>query len=103
MFLVTRSARSKLTQSFCIWVIRVEPPLQSMSDGQVSVDDLVVVPISDDVAYTLGTEHGQMKFGGETVLIDGRVTAIYRREGGGWKMVHHHTDVSPTMMEARPT
>jgi hypothetical protein len=28
------------------------------------------------------------------------VTNIYRREGGGWKMVHHHTDVSPAMVEA---
>ncbi|HYU19986.1 MAG TPA: nuclear transport factor 2 family protein [Chloroflexota bacterium] len=26
-----------------------------------------------------------------------RVTNIYRREGGEWKMVHHHTDVSPAM------
>jgi ketosteroid isomerase-like protein len=79
-----------------------ERAAQSLSDGQVSVDDLVVVPIADDVAYTLGTEHGQMKFGGEPILIDGRVTAIYRREGGGWKMVHHHTDVSPTMVQTRP-
>jgi ketosteroid isomerase-like protein len=59
----------------------------------------VVVPIADDVAYTLGTEHGQAKLGGESIGIDWRVTNIYRREGG-WKMVHHHTDVSPAVVEA---
>jgi ketosteroid isomerase-like protein len=36
----------------------------------------------------------------EVVRVDWRVTNIYRREGGGWKMVHHHTDVSPAMVEA---
>jgi len=77
-----------------------ERAAQSLSEGQVSMEDLVVVPIADDVVYTLGTDHGQMKVGDQPVLIDGRVTTIYRREGGGWKIVHHHTDVSQTMVEA---
>ena len=65
----------------------------------MSVDDLVVVPLTDDVAYTLGTEHGQAKLGDETLRIDWRVTNIYRREAEGWKIVHHHTDVSPALVE----
>jgi ketosteroid isomerase-like protein len=77
-----------------------ERAAQSLSEGQVSVDNLVVVPIADDVACTLSTEHGQMNVGGKPVLTDGRVTSIYRREGGGWKIVHHHIDVSPMMVEA---
>ena len=28
-----------------------------------------------------------------------RVTNIYRREAGAWKIVHHHTDISPAMLE----
>ncbi len=60
----------------------------------------MVVPLSGDVAYTLGTEHGQGKLGDETVGIDWRVTNIYRREEGEWKMVHHHTDVSSALVEA---
>jgi ketosteroid isomerase-like protein len=67
---------------------------QGFSDGQVSIEDLVVVPLSDDVVYTLGTEHGQAKLEDETFGIDWRVTNIYRREEGEWKMVHHHTDAS---------
>jgi ketosteroid isomerase-like protein len=59
-----------------------------------------VVPMGDDAAYTVGTERGQAKIGEELVRVDWRVTNIYRREGGGWKMVHHHTDVSPALVEA---
>ena len=77
-----------------------EQVAQGFSDGQVSIEDLVVVPLSDDVAYTLGTEHGQATLGEETVSIDWRVTNIYRREEGEWKMVLHHTDVSPELVEA---
>ncbi len=77
-----------------------EQAAQAISDGQVSLEDLVVVPLADDVAYTVGTEHGQAKIGGDTVDVDWRVTNIYRREGGEWKIVHHHTDISPAVVEA---
>jgi ketosteroid isomerase-like protein len=77
-----------------------EQATQAFSDGQAALDDLVVVPIADDAAYTLGTEPGQAKLGGESVRIDWSVTNIYRREGGGWKVVHHHTDLSPAVVDA---
>jgi len=77
-----------------------EQAAQGMSEGQVSLDDLVVLPIADDVAYTVGTEHGQVKGGDDTIGVEWRVTNIYRREGGEWKVVHHHTDVSPAMVQA---
>jgi ketosteroid isomerase-like protein len=77
-----------------------EQVAQAFSDGQVSLVGLMVVPLSDDAAYTLGNEHGQAKLGEETVGFDWRVTNIYRREEGEWKVVHHHTDVSPTLVEA---
>src|ERR687886_179428 len=76
-----------------------EQVAQGFSGGQVSLEDLVVVPLADDVAYTLGTERGQATLRDETVSIDWRVTNIYRREEGEWKMVHHHTDVSPALVE----
>ena len=69
-----------------------ERSAQSFSDGQVALDDMVVVPITEDAAYTLGTERGQG--------IDWRVTNIYRREAGGWKIVHHHTDLSSEVAQA---
>jgi hypothetical protein len=36
-----------------------EQAAQAFSGGQVALDEMVVVPISEDAAYTLGTEHGQ--------------------------------------------
>ena len=76
-----------------------EQVAEGFSDGHVSIEDLVIVPLSDEVAYTLGTEQGQATLGDERVGIDWRVTNIYRREEGEWKMVHHHTDVSPALVE----
>jgi hypothetical protein len=43
---------------------------------------------------------GQGSIGEETVGIDWRATNIYRREAGGWKIVHYHTDFSKEVAEA---
>ena len=40
-----------------------------------------------------------MTLAGQTLAIEHRVTNVYRREDGTWKMVHHHTDLSPAMMD----
>jgi ketosteroid isomerase-like protein len=77
-----------------------EQAAQAFSDGQVALDEMVVVPISGDAAYTLGTEHGQAKVGDASIGIDWRVTNIYRREADGWKIVHHHTDFSKELAQA---
>ena len=77
-----------------------EQAAQAFSGGQVTVDDLVVVPISEDAAFTLGTEQGQASIGDQTVRIEWRATNGYRRESDGWKMVHHHTDFSPEVAQA---
>jgi ketosteroid isomerase-like protein len=68
------------------------------SSGQVELDDQLI-RVGDDIAYELGTERGQAVMAGEQVPLEHRVTNIYRREGGTWKIVHHHTDLSPEMME----
>jgi len=53
-----------------------------------------------DVAYELGVERGTLTIAGQTVSnFDNRVTNIYRREVTGWKIVHHHTDLSPAMID----
>ena len=77
-----------------------EQAAQAFSGGQVALDEMVVFAISEDAAYTLGTEHGQASVGDQTLRIDWRVTNIYRREAGGWKIVHHHTDFSSEVAQA---
>jgi ketosteroid isomerase-like protein len=66
--------------------------------GQAKLRDQII-QVAGDVAYELGIEHGQAKLAGQQVTIEHRVTNIYRREAGGWKIVHHHTDVSPAMLD----
>jgi ketosteroid isomerase-like protein len=77
-----------------------EQAAKAFSGGQVAVDDMVVVPISEDAAFTLGTELGQASIGDQTLRIEWRATNAYRRESDGWKMVHHHTDFSPEVSQA---
>ncbi len=71
----------------------------AFSEGRASADDLVVVALTDDVAYTIGTERFEGKVGGESIRGEWRATNIYRREDGGWKIVHHHTDASLELQE----
>ena len=71
---------------------------QVFSEGQVNLSDQII-QVAGDMAYELGVEHGQAKLAGQPVTIEHRVTNIYRRETGGWKVVHHHTDLSPAMLD----
>jgi ketosteroid isomerase-like protein len=68
------------------------------SGGHVSLADQFI-QVAGDAAYELGVEQGEGTLAGQSVAIDHRVTNVYRREGGTWKMVHHHTDLSPAMVE----
>jgi ketosteroid isomerase-like protein len=68
------------------------------SGGKVDLVDQLIT-VDGDVAYEVGVERGQLELAGQQVAIDQRVTNIYRREGDTWKMIHHHTDLSPGMQE----
>src|SRR5258705_10521813 len=71
---------------------------QLASDGKVGLKDQLI-QVAGDVAYEVGIEHGQFKLAGQPVTIEHRVTNIFRREAGAWKLVHHHADISPAMLE----
>jgi ketosteroid isomerase-like protein len=70
----------------------------AMTDVHVEIADQII-QAGEDMAYEVGVERGHGKVAGETISIEHRVTNVYRREAGGWKLVHHHTDVSPAMVE----
>jgi ketosteroid isomerase-like protein len=67
------------------------------SGGRVDLVDQRI-DVGEDLAYEVGVERGQASLAGEKITIDQRVTNVYRREGGQWKMVHHHSDLSPAMV-----
>jgi ketosteroid isomerase-like protein len=68
------------------------------SDGAVRMDEQLIRVVGD-LAYELGVERGRARLAEAWVDLDQRVTNIYRRETGGWKIVHHHTDPSPGMLK----
>jgi ketosteroid isomerase-like protein len=57
------------------------------------------IQAASDMAYEVGVETGTITLGGLTATVEHRVTNIYRREAGNWRMVHHHTDLSPAMLD----
>jgi len=48
----------------------------------------------EDLAYTVSVERNRVREAGkaEEVQLDLRVTQIYRRENGQWRLVHRHAD-----------
>ena len=71
---------------------------QIAADGNILLKDQLI-RVEGDVAYELGVEQGAFKLGGHPVALKHRVTNIYRREGGAWRMIHHHSDTSPAMLD----
>jgi ketosteroid isomerase-like protein len=59
--------------------------------------DLVAAGLRRDLAYTVGFERSRVSIDGgpaqENVL---RVTHVFRRENGEWKIVHRHGDFGPS-------
>jgi ketosteroid isomerase-like protein len=68
------------------------------SGGHAEIRDQTI-QVAGDMAYEVGIEQGQATLAGEQIAIEHRVTNVYRREAGGWKIVHHHTDLSPAMLD----
>ena len=68
-----------------------------MTDSHVELVDQRTYA-GTDLAVT-GIERGSAKLAGEPVEFEHRVTNVYRLEDGRWKMVHHHTDTSPDLVE----
>ena len=68
--------------------------------------DVEVVEVSGDMAYTLGFERWDGSIAGRPVEpVTVRVTHIYRREDGEWRIVHRHgdnPDLDPRPTEAPP-
>ena len=63
--------------------------------------ELVAAGACGDLAYTVGLEHKTFVVAGEPVSYTLRVTHVYRREDGVWRIVHRHGDRPPT--EGAPT
>lgn len=68
------------------------------SDGKVQLRDQLI-RVAGDIAYEVGVEVAEFKLSGQKVTGQIRVTNIYQREAGAWKIAHHHADLAPAMVE----
>jgi len=63
----------------------------------VSFDfELLTADVEADIAYTVGFEHTSVSVDGVPTSYTLRVTQVYCREDGGWKVVHRHGSPTPT-------
>jgi ketosteroid isomerase-like protein len=83
---LSESGWEQLSQTFS-WVAR---RFSQVSDFRIDVEWVVV---SGDLAYVLWFERFNGSIAGRTTEpVTVRVSHIYRREDGDWKVVHRHAD-----------
>lgn len=69
---------------------------ERFSDGRRFDVEIVAADVDGDMAYTATYEDSVCSFdGGPPMHNRLRVTQIYRREDGGWRVVHRHGDHVP--------
>jgi ketosteroid isomerase-like protein len=52
-----------------------------------------------DMAVETGVETGTLVIAGHQATVHHRVTNVYRKIDGDWKLAHHHTDLSEAMLD----
>ena len=71
-------------------------------DGEASGFDTMSKYVTSDLAYTVEVERLKSKVGGreDFAPVNLRVTTIFRREEGRWRLVHRHADPITTVQSA---
>ena len=62
--------------------------------------EIVAADVVADIAFTAGYERTQASINGEPRRYVLRVTQVYRREDGEWKVAHRHADTASDSEEA---
>jgi ketosteroid isomerase-like protein len=65
---------------------------ESFSDCTSFELELLAYDVVGDMAYTAGFEHTSVSVDGEPRRYTLRVTQVYRREQGEWRVAHRHGD-----------
>jgi ketosteroid isomerase-like protein len=67
---------------------------QKYRDGEVVGFENVATVITPELAYTVEVESYRARVGGaaDTTPVAVRVTTVFRRENGAWRVTHRHAD-----------
>ena len=76
-----------------VWT-RYERDASLFTRGSENAFEVLDSAAAGDIAYWVGFQRSQANMRGEDqpIPFDLRVTEIYRRENGRWKLVHRHAD-----------
>ena len=66
----------------------------TFSECKSHIYDIVSAEVSGDMAFTAGYERTQASINGEPRQYVLRVTQVYRREDGEWRVAHRHGDAA---------
>ncbi|HEX5727490.1 MAG TPA: nuclear transport factor 2 family protein [Longimicrobiaceae bacterium] len=72
---------------------------QHVASGRIAGEEVSIRLLTPDVAAVAAVERGEGSIAGETVEVDARATLVLRRDGSGWRVVHHHVDLVPAIRE----
>ena len=80
----------------------IERAASNYKDGEIVGFEYVAKYVTPELAYIVEVERYKAKVGGgeELAPISLRVTSIFRREDGDWKIVHRHADPITTAQPA---
>ena len=80
---------------------RLDLAASNFRDGEGSEFENISTVITPELAYTVEIERARTRVGGaaELVPVSIRVTSVFRREDGQWKVVHRHADPITTMAD----
>ncbi|MWB97806.1 DUF4440 domain-containing protein [Agromyces sp. MMS17-SY077] len=65
---------------------------RSFTDCREFAFDLIAHDVIGDMAYTVGYERFTTSIDGSPRTLTLRVTQVYRREDGAWRVAHRHAD-----------